>query len=357
MTARIPLLFVSLFLFLSSSAQHPDSILLKNYRPVSIYKIPQSNIKKAAYPVIDMHSHDHKQIGAAEWIKTMDSAGIQKSIILTYTTGKALDSVIDKYKAYPDRFEIWCGFDYTGFGQPGWSERAVKELVRGHQKGVKGVGELGDKGEGELYSDPVPGKGIHIDNPALQPLLRKCAELNMPISIHVAEDQWMYENPDSTNDGLLNAAKWHVNMNVPGKLGHDELQATLERAAANNPKTTFIACHFANSCSDLNKLGAMFDRHPNLYADIAARFGEVAPIPRTTAAFFTKYQDRLVYGTDMGLDSDTYQITFRILESNDEHFYAFDHFGYHWALNGLNLPKKILQKVYHDNAAKILNRK
>ena len=357
MNIRIPLLFVCIFLFLSSHAQHPDSILLKNYRPVSIYKIPQSKIKKAAFPVIDMHSHDHKQTSAAEWIKTMDSAGIQKSIILTYTTGKALDSVIDKYKAYPDRFEIWCGFDYTGFGQPGWEDRAVKELVRGHQKGVKGVGELGDKGEGELYSDPVPGKGIHIDNPALQPLLRKCAELNMPISIHVAEDQWMYENPDSTNDGLLNAAKWHVNMNVPGKLGHDELLATLERAATNNPKTTFVACHFANCCSDLNKLGAMLDRHPNLYADIAARFGEVAPIPRATAAFFTKYQDRLVYGTDMGLDSDTYQITFRILESNDEHFYAFDHFGYHWALNGLNLPKKILQKVYHDNAAKILNRK
>jgi len=35
----------------------PETILLKDYRPKSIYKIPVTEVLKARYPVIDMHSH------------------------------------------------------------------------------------------------------------------------------------------------------------------------------------------------------------------------------------------------------------------------------------------------------------
>jgi hypothetical protein len=49
-----------------------------------------------------------------------------------------------------------------------------------------------------------------------------------------------------------------------------------------------------------------------------------------------------------------YRVTFRILESLDEHFYENEQFGYHWSLNGLGLNDAILQQVYHENAAKLL---
>jgi hypothetical protein len=55
----------------------------------------------------------------------------------------------------------------------------------------------------------------------------------------------------------------------------------------------------------------------------------------------------------MGYDTSMYRITFRVLETNDEHFYEIGLFGYHWALNGFGLPREILKKVYHDNAARI----
>jgi predicted alpha/beta hydrolase len=60
---------------------------------------------------------------------------------------------------------------------------------------------------GELYSKPTPGYEIHIDDPGMKPLREKYAELRMPVNIHVAEDEWMYLPADSTNDGLMNAAK------------------------------------------------------------------------------------------------------------------------------------------------------
>jgi predicted TIM-barrel fold metal-dependent hydrolase len=209
----------------------------------------------------------------------------------------------------------------------------------------------------ELYSLPTPGYGIHIDHPRLQPLLQKCAELRMPVSIHVAEDQWMYERADSTNDGLMNAAKWKVDMGKPGILTHDQLVATLENAVKQNPQTTFIACHLANCCSDLSQLGRLFDKYPNLYADIGARYGEIAPIPRFVKTFMEKYSNRIVYGTDMGASKDMYQTTFRILESADEHFYEHNRFGYHWPLHGLNLSDAALKKIYNENGKKILTRK
>ncbi|MGA8312461.1 MAG: hypothetical protein WB755_20690 [Terriglobales bacterium] len=36
--------------------ESPEQILLKDYRPKSIYKIPLTEVAKARYPIIDMHS-------------------------------------------------------------------------------------------------------------------------------------------------------------------------------------------------------------------------------------------------------------------------------------------------------------
>jgi uncharacterized protein len=339
-------------------SQDVNQLKLKDYHPVSIYKTHQTTIEKAKYPVIDFHAHDYPQsdAGVDAWVKTMDETGIAKTIILSYSTGAKFDSIVAKYGRYKERFEVWCGFDYTDLEKPGWAVHAVAELRRCHQKGAGGVGELGDKGMGELYSKPVPGYGLHIDDPRLKPLLETCAELHMPVSIHVAEDAWMYLAADSVNDGLMNAATWKVDLSKKGILNHDQLIATLEHALKENPKTIFIACHLANCCSDLSVLARLFDTYPNLRADIAARYAEIAPVPRYTKAFMEKYANRLVYGTDMGVSSGMYRTTFRILETEDEHFYEQALFNYHWPLYGLGLSDDLLKKLYYDNAKKILLR-
>jgi predicted TIM-barrel fold metal-dependent hydrolase len=337
----------------------PDDIKLKDYRPKSIYKIPVSRIEKAKYPVIDIHSHPYARTEAqlAEWVKVMDAAGIQKTVILTMTAGPKFDSLYAKYSVYGDRFELWCGFDYTGADQPGWSEKAIKELVRCYKVGARGVGELGDKGLGELFSDPTPGYGMHVDDKRMKPLLEKCAELNIPVEIHVAEPYWMYQPMDSTNDGLMNAYEWRVDLTKKGILNHEQLVTTLENAVRDNPKTTFIACHLANCEYDLSILGTLLGKYKNLYAEFGARYGETAPIPKYMNAFCEKYQDQLLYGTDMGFNTHMYATTFRILESNDEHFYEIDLFGYHWPLYGFGLKDVVLKKIYTDNARKFLKAK
>ena len=353
-TVSIIAFFAILSFSVFAQKEAVDHLLLKNYRPVSVYAIPVTIPDKAKFPVIDMHSHPYAESVAEldAWVKTMDQMGITRTVILTKSTGYQFDSLVDIYGKYPGRFELWCGFDYTGYDKPGYGPAAVKELERCYKKGAKGVGELGDKGAGEIYSIPVPGYGLHLDDPRMKPLLQKCAELHMPINIHEAESKWMYLPADSTNDGLMNAAEWHVTLK-PGMLDHDQLIQSLENAVRENPKTVFIACHFANCDSDLTKAGKLLDKYPNLYLDIAARYAETATIPRYMSKFYEKYQDRLFYGTDMGMEKHMYQVTFRVLETLDEHFYESDLFGYHWSMNGFGLSDQILKKLYMSNAQKI----
>ena len=345
-----------LFCICAFAQEDPDKILLNDYRPVSIYNIPVTSIEKAAYPVIDMHSHPYAN--SAEdldrWVENMDAAGIQKSIIMTMAYGEEFDSLIQAYSKYKDRFDLWCGFDYTGYNDPDFPENAVKELERCYKAGAKGVGELGDKGKGLFYCEPSAW-GMHSDDDRMIPLFSKCAELNLPVNIHVAEPKWMYEKMDETNDGLMNAYKWRLD-NKEGIVDHEGLMVILDNTLKKNPNTTFIACHLANCCYDLSIVGGFLDKYPNFYIDIGARFGEFSPIPKAANSFFIKYQDRIVYGTDMGFDLSMYRTTFRILETADEHFYDHNRFSYHWPLYGLDLPDDVLRKVYNGNVNRFINK-
>ncbi|HZP84587.1 MAG TPA: amidohydrolase family protein [Chthonomonadaceae bacterium] len=337
----------------------PDRLLLKDYRPRSIYKIPQTHVERARFPVIDMHSHPYARTPeqVEQWVRNMDAVGIEKTIIMVGATGKTFDDAVALFQKYPSRFEMWCGLDYTGYDRPGFAEHAIAELERCVKAGARGVGELSDKGRGlsrgRGNTNTLP---MHIDDPRMDPIFEKCADLGLPVNIHIGEDLWMYEPMDSHNDGLMNAYQWKI-PNDPSVLRHDAVVATLDRAVKKHPRTLFIACHFANCCSDLSILARMLDAYPNLYADIGARYGETAPIPRFMGKFFEKYQDRLLYGTDMGYDAEMYRTTFRILETEDEHFYAQDLFGYHWPLHGFGLKDRVLKKVYAENARKILKKR
>ena len=331
----------------------PPTLLLKDYDPVSLYKIPATDVKKAKFPAIDMHSHAYAKSDAEikQWIENMNRVGIQKTVILTELAGPEFDEVYRKFAKYPDRFEVWCGLLFAGYDKPGYTEAAVKELVRCRQLGAKGVGELHDKGQGMAFGKTFA-FGMHPDDPRLAPVFAKCGALGMPVSIHVADPIWMYQKMDRHNDGLMNAWEWRLDnqpniVNLPGMVEH------LERLVQKQRDTTFIACHLVNLDYDLDHLGEVLDRNPNLHADISARYAETAATPRAAAAFYAKHANRLVYGTDMGMTESMYRTTFRILESNDEHFYS-NLFGYHWYLNGFHLPDEVLRTVYQDNAATLL---
>ena len=342
----------------------PETFRLNEFRPKSVFNTTQTIVSRARFPVVDMHAHawDLKS-DISEWVNRMDAANIEKTIVLTFETGEKFDAIVNQYKNYKNRFSLWCGLNYTGYdSDPKWTENAIRELHRCNALGAQGVGELGDKGIGEYYSSPLPGIGMHINDERMDPLLSECGRLHMPVSIHVADPIWMYLPMDTHNDGMMNAYNWRIELKE-GMLNHAELLRTLEHAVEKHTDTIFIACHFANCTHDLQIFGDMLDKHPNLYGDISSRLKEIATVPRYAAAFIEKYQDRLLFGSDVGYDitkpmkysTDIYEVSFRLLETADEHIYMHDLFKYHWPLYGLELKDEVLKKLYKENARTLLS--
>jgi uncharacterized protein len=372
----------------------PPTILLNDYLPHSLYRGPVTEIDKAKYPVIDAHNHGHGPLSVAEMVKIMDQMGIEKTVIFTGASdAERFTEVSRQYAAYPNRFDLWCMFDMADSDKPDFVPKAVKALEGCHRAGARGVGEMSDKGRGftsrsfisrrstgrrrnpfaslnggPTYTrNPMPPNpnaptGPHADDPRIDPLWDRAGQLGMPISIHVSDPIWSYQKMDYTNDGLMNGWTWRIILE-PGMYDHNQLVDTLDKTAQKHPKTIFIACHLSNLDYDLTRLGEMFDRRPNLYADISARFAETATIPRFTSRFLMKYPDRVVYGSDVSYSVPFFKTSFRITESEDEHFYerglvesANFNFNYHWTLNGFGLPDDVLKNVYHDNAVNIFKK-
>jgi uncharacterized protein len=327
----------------------PDKILLNDFRPRSVFKIPKTEIVKAKFPIFDAHHHAQARTAAAvdEQLKLMDVVGVERTVVFS-GTGAQFDENRELYSRHPSRFDLWCGLDARGATEPDYGPAAAKELRRCHELGAVGLGEIVDKGRGfGVRGTTAPSdRGPHADDPRLDGVFETCAELGMPVNIHVSDPIWAYEPQNRFNDGLMNGFRWRLD-NQQGIMGHNDLIESLERAVRRHRKTVFIAAHLVNLNYDPKRLGDLLDRHPNLYADISARFSETAAIPRAMAEFHKKYANRLVYGTDLTYNQQMFSSTFRILESLDEHFYEFT--NYHWPQHGFGLPDDVLVKLYREN--------
>src|SRR2546423_3196250 len=88
----------------SATERSPTTILLKDYRPKSLHKVPVTEVAKAKFPIIDMHSHPYAEtpVQVDDWVRNMDEVGVQKTIILTMKTGAEFDAINHRYNKYPD---------------------------------------------------------------------------------------------------------------------------------------------------------------------------------------------------------------------------------------------------------------
>jgi predicted TIM-barrel fold metal-dependent hydrolase len=331
-----------------------DSILLKDYDPESSLVVAQTRVEKARYPVIDVHAHTSqsqvKTVADVEaWVRTMDAVGVETTIVFTGAIGPEFDRQAELFSRYPKRFQLWCSLDTNDVESPEYSQRAVRELERCYRKGARGVGEITDKGSGIQRAALPRAKRMHFDDPRLDPVWEKCAELKLPVNAHIADHPscWRPLGPHQERTPDFQ----HFNQYGKDVLSYEELLASRDRLLAKHPHTTLIACHLGNQGNDLAALAKVLDRYPNLYVDISARDYEVGRQPRTAARFLARYRDRVLFGTDMERDAEMYRGWWRLLETADEYLPG----RIWWRYYGLELPAPVLQSLYRDNARRILN--
>lgn len=117
-----------------------------------------------------------KLAGAAELIDSMDSHGVDKSVIFGFpwknpdTFKKHNDYIIKSVARYPGRLTGFCCIDI-------FSGEAVAEVIRCLESGLSGVGELA------FYEFGIDEESIN----RLEPVMGICLDRNLPVLIHTNE--------------------------------------------------------------------------------------------------------------------------------------------------------------------------
>ncbi|MBS1828596.1 MAG: amidohydrolase [Acidobacteria bacterium] len=328
------------------------SIPIKDWTPDSSLVLEEHHPAKARYKAIDAHSHVYRRTAAevADWVRLMDETGVETTVILSGATGEAFDRSVDLYlKPYPGRFQLYCGLETKDFDAADYPQRAVAELERCYRKGARGVGELSEKGSGYGRGSQGAGKRLHPDDARLGPFWKKCAELKLPVNIHMADHPSAWRPADNHQERSPEYQRYNqYGKDVPS---YAEVLAIRDRLIDSQPKTTFVACHFSNQGNDLAALSKVLDRFPNLHLDMSARHYEMGRQPRAAAKFLTRYRDRVLWGTDLTPDRKMYLSWWRLLETADEYMPGPNW----WRLYGLELPDAVLEQLYRGNARRVLN--
>jgi predicted TIM-barrel fold metal-dependent hydrolase len=205
------------------------------------------------------------------------------------------------------------------------------------------------------------GKYVMPDDPAFAPIYRAIAAENKTLVAHVAEPSscWQPPNPDSPDyDYYKENPEWYMYLH-PDHPRKEVILAARDHLLEENPKLRVVGAHLGSMETDVDEIARHFDRYPNFAVDTAARMEYLMIQPREKVRnFLIKYQDRVVYGTDLEfLAKETtpealkdWQDTY----ARDWKFLATDQMlqlrGRE--IEGLNLPEPVLRRLFHDNAVR-----
>ncbi len=369
-TAALLLVFVS---GSAASAQQPGigykpapdadskkTLLLKDFQPVPALHAAAHDVRRAKFPVIDVHTHTNDAAGIGErvdpkeMVARMDRLNIKTIIILTGMWGDKLQTIVDTMvKPYPGRFVVFTQLDWSKINEPNFSELMVRHIDDSVKRGARGLKVLKELGLGVRDST---GKLIAIDDPRLDPAWEECGRLGIPVFIHVADPEAFFHPIDARNERyeeLVEHPDW--SFYGPAFPSLAELLSQRDRMFAKHPNTTFVALHFGSWPENLDFVEQTLLRFPNVMIETGAREGELGRQPRRTREIFLQYSNRIMFGTDEGADEPMYQNYFRWLETDDEYFpYAQYPAQGRWMIYGLGLPDDVLEKIYHRNAEKLL---
>ncbi len=332
-----------------------QTMSIEEYEPKSTLVVPEHKPLRAKYPFIDVHNHQDRGMSAedaARLVSDMDRINLRVMVNLSGSQGAEFEKGYANLAGrYPGRFIVFANLNYKGIETPGWGERAAAQLAEDVRHGARGLKIFKDLG---LSVTDATGRRVPVDDPRLDPVWDKCAELGIPVLIHSGEPRSFFEPQDKYNERWLELKQFPQRARPPDKYPtFDQVMGEQHRLFARHPKTRFIDAHLGWLGGDLAQLGRLFDQMPNVYTEIGAVLAELGRQPRNARAFFVKYQDRVMFGKDAWA-ADEYPYYFRVLETDDEYFDYYRKRHAFWKMYGLDLPDDVLRKVYYRNALKVI---
>jgi predicted TIM-barrel fold metal-dependent hydrolase len=249
-------------------------------------------------------------------------------------------------------------FSPYDFEEPGFSERAIRQLNRDFADGAVAVKIYKTIG---MEIKTKAGKYLLPDDPVFEPIYQDIAAHHRTMVAHLAEPDscWQPPNPASPDYEYYKEHPQEYAYAHPEWPSKAAILAARDHLLAENPKLRVVGAHLGSMEAAVNQMAQRFDRYPNFAVDTAARVPYFMLQPREKVrAFLIKYQDRILYATDLVvMPQDNTEKALQEWKSTYERDWKFfatnqvvDYKGH--STRGLSLPQSVLRKLYHDNAAR-----
>ena len=297
-------------------------------------------------------------------VALVDSTGERKK-----ERWEALKAQFNKYK---NHFYLCAAFESSGIDDPDFAINIIEMLKENIASGARMVKVW--KNHGMVIKDAT-GAYIQIDDPRIQPVWDYLTGENIPVIAHIGEPIQAWRELQEGNphyNYYKNHPQYHAYQH-PEIPRWETIIAARDNWVAKNPDLLIVAAHMGSMSHDLGMVAERLDKYPNLYAETAARWGDIAgQDPAQVREFFIKYQERLLYGTDLGSGKPSeegtaeadkrpandiekmFEMDWRYLTTKDSLVFDDGMISFPIKTKGINLPDSVLRKFYHDNAVKVL---
>lgn len=289
--------------------------------------------RKRITGIIDSHEHYRKGGNVFTFFKVMKVFGISRAVFVP--TGSPpnnrgyksyLTELLKLQKKFPDKIIAFCTVNEK-------DPKAFKIFENCIKKGGQGLKLIG--GHPQFYKKEL------LSSPNFYKILNIAKTHHLPVLIHFS----LIKLPEAEKE--------------------------FKKILKHYPDITFIWAHFCSSIYrgiNLEKCQYYLDKYPNLYTDISMgggikRYFKYLNInSKKIRNFIVKYQDRILWGCDLILDSKRQKNENWLLErmNSDFRMHQKKVFKSKFAkdpktlIKGLFLPKRVLEKIYIENPKRVL---
>ncbi|HEX7904506.1 MAG TPA: amidohydrolase family protein [Chitinophagaceae bacterium] len=270
-------------------------------------------------------------------------------------------------KEYPERIAYATTFSVKNWNDPNWEKQTIEYLKNSFSNGAvavkiwKNIGmELKDKN----------GRYVMIDDPRFDPILNFIAKNHIPVIGHLGESRnsWLpLEKMTVTSTRVYDSIhpQYHMYLHPEMPSYEDHLRAK-DHMLEKHPDLVFIGAHLGSLEWNVDELAKRLDKFPAMAVDMAERIAhfqyQAINNWQKVHDFVIKYQDRLLYATDIIVDGTKTPQEMKVhahnLRLNDWIFFTTDEVIHNGQVKGefkgLKLPRQVIDKIYRKNAEKWL---
>ncbi|NOR73737.1 MAG: amidohydrolase family protein [Draconibacterium sp.] len=282
-----------------------------------------------------------------------------EEVIESNQTTKSLNS------KFPSEFGYASTFCLDGWDKPAWDKNTISWIDETIKDGAVAVKVWKNIGMEFRDKDSVL---IMIDDPQFDAIFTHLSKNGIPLVGHLGEPKACWQpieemKANNNKNYFTNNPHYHMYLH-PDFPSYEEQMEARDRMLEKNPEITFIGCHLASLEWSVDVLADWLDRFPNASVDMAARMGDLFYQTRDDNKkvydFLIKYQDRILYGTDIGErggeDKESFHKRMHETWLRDWEYLVTDNkMTSHLidgGFSGLKLPKEVVDKIYAENFKK-----